>query len=142
MIIDAIKSAFARAKKQGWEKTYWLFDLHDTVISSNYGEGEVEEFFPYAIETLQLLSTRKDICLILFTSSHPEKIQDYLRKFAKLNIRFVYINENPEASNSSYANFDKKFYFNVLFDDKAGFHPMNDWEPVYRYLQQWYGDKN
>lgn len=138
MIIDAIESAFNRAKKQGWEKTYWLFDLHDTVISSNYGQGEVEEFFPFAVETLQLLSSRKDICLILFTSSHPEKINDYLKKFKGFGIDFVYVNENPEASNSHYANFDKKLYFNVLFDDKAGFHPMKDWEPVYRYLTELY----
>jgi len=139
MIIDAIEAAFTRAKKQGWEKTYWLFDLHDTVITSNYGVGEVEEYFPFALETLKILSDREDIVLILFTSSHDEKIKVYMEKFKNLGINFNYINENPEATNSSYANFDVKFYFNVLFDDKAGFHPMKDWEPVYQYLIEYYG---
>ena len=138
MIIDAIEAAFARAKKQGWEKTYWLFDLHDTVIVSHYGKGTVEEYFPFAVETLQLLSKRPDICLILFTSSFQQKIDLYMEKFKALGINFAYVNENPEAENSQYANFDRKFYYNVLFDDKAGFHPLKDWEIVYEYLKKNY----
>lgn len=134
MIIDAIEAALSRAKKMGWEKTYWLFDLHDTVITSTYSLDKAEQFFPFAVETLQLLSAREDICLILFTSSHHKKIAVYLEKFKALEINFSYVNENPEASNSEYANFDQKLYFNVLFDDKAGFHPLKDWEPVYKYL--------
>lgn len=138
MIIDAIKAALARKAEKGWEKTYWLFDLHDTVIVSNYGKGEIEEFFPHAIETLQLLSKQSDICLILYTSSHPRKIDTYMKKFKDLGINFAYVNENPEEGNTEYANFDRKFYFNVLFDDKAGFHPLEDWEKVYDYLKKIY----
>lgn len=138
MIIDAIEAALARAKKQGWEKTYWLFDLHDTVIISNYGAGTKEEFYPFAIETLQMLSERPDICLILYTSSHEQKIAAYLEEFKSMNIHFTYVNENPEATNSHYANFDRKFYFNVLFDDKAGFHPVKEWELVYDFLKKLY----
>ena len=139
MILDAIEAALARAKKQGWEKTYWLFDLHDTVITSSYGKDMVEEYFPFAVETLRLLSERADICLILFTSSHQQKIETYVGKFKALGINFDYINENPEATNSEYANFDRKMYFNVLFDDKAGFHPLKDWEVVYGYLKKLFG---
>ncbi|MCC6643353.1 hypothetical protein IT411_01265, partial [Candidatus Peregrinibacteria bacterium] len=84
----------------------------------------------------KLLSDREDICLILYTSSHMDKAILYREKFAQLGINFVYINENPEAENSAYANFDQKFYFNVLFDDKAGFHPLKDWEVVYEYLKK------
>lgn len=138
MIIDAIRAALERKEKQGWEKTYWLFDLHDTIIVSNYGKGEIEEFFPYAVESLQLLSKRADICLILFTSSHQRKIDTYMEKFKDLGIKFAYVNENPEEGNTEYANFDRKFYFNVLFDDKAGFHPLEDWEPVYNFLKKIY----
>jgi hypothetical protein len=136
MIIDAIEAALTRKEKQGWEKTYWLFDLHDTVISSTYHKDKVEEFYPHALEVSKILNDRKDICLILYTSSHPEKIEVYLEKFKKLGINFEYVNENPEAFNSDYANFDKKFYFNVMFDDKAGFHPLKDWLPVYEYLKE------
>lgn len=138
MIIDAIEAAFARGKKQGWEKTYWLFDLHHTIVASNYGEGTEEICYPFALETLKLLSAREDICLILYTSSHPEKVKEYLGKFKEMGINFKYVNENPEANNSNYANFDSKFYFNVLFDDKAGFLPLKEWELVYNYLKEYY----
>ena len=141
MIIDAIENAFARAKKQGWDKTYWLFDLHDTLIVSHYNSESVQEFFPYALESLQLLSKQADICLILFTSSHPQKVAQYLEKFRSLGVNFSYVNENPEAPNSQYANFDRKFYFNVMFDDKAGFHPLKDWKLVYEFLQHRYANQ-
>ncbi|MGL5831504.1 MAG: hypothetical protein ACRCZE_05160 [Candidatus Altimarinota bacterium] len=135
MIIDAIEAALARKELQGWEKTYWLFDLHDTVISSTYHKDKVEEFYPHALEVLRILNDREDVCLILFTSSHEDKIEVYLEKFKGLGIKFEYVNENPEATNSDYANFDRKLYFNVLFDDKAGFHPLKEWKLVRDYLE-------
>jgi hypothetical protein len=27
--------------------------------------------------------------------------------------------------------YEQKFYFNVLFEDKAGFDPMREWKEVY-----------
>jgi len=37
------------------------------------------------------------------------------------------VNENPEVLNLKYGCYDKKPYFNVVFEDKAGFDPMTDW---------------
>ncbi len=108
------------------------------MIVSNYRKGKLEEFFPFAVESLQLLSKQSDICLILYTSSHQRKIDTYLEKFKNLGIKFAYVNENPEECNTEYANFDRKFYFNVLFDDKGGFDPLEDWEPVYNFLKKLY----
>ena len=45
-------------------------------------------------------------------------------------IKFDYINENPLEVNSELSDFSKKFYFNILLDDKAGFYPKEDWQIV------------
>ena len=58
MIVDAIKKALERAIKKGWEETYWFIDIHDTVLKPSYKRGEVStEFFPFAKETLQILTS-------------------------------------------------------------------------------------
>ena len=33
--------------------------------------------------------------------------------------------------------YEKKFYFNVLIDDKAAFDPESDWEPLYHLLMKY-----
>ena len=37
------------------------------------------------------------------------------------------MNENPECGNTSYADFTRKPYFNIMIDDKAFFQPRTDW---------------
>lgn len=131
-IIHAIESANKIAKERGWEKTFWAFDIHGTIIKPNYKYGNVpKEFYPYAKQTLQLLSKRDDIVMILYTCSHPHEIEEYLKMFAEHDIYFKHINENPDVKTEGYGCYDKKFYFNVLFEDKAGFNPNEDWQKVY-----------
>jgi hypothetical protein len=135
MILNAIRNAFATQQKRNWEKTYWAFDIHGTMILPNYQAGNIPtEFYPFAKETLQEISKRKDICLILYTCSHPHEIVDYLAYFKSLGIRFDYVNKNPEAENTAYGNYTDKLYFNVLFEDKAGFNPETDWEAVLNFM--------
>ena len=43
--------------------------------------------------------------------------------------------ENPEIESNRYANFTKKFYYDILLDDKAGFEP-NDWFEIYNFLSK------
>ncbi|MGD1845624.1 MAG: hypothetical protein ACFB10_09555 [Salibacteraceae bacterium] len=88
------------------------------------------EFYPEALETLQMISQRADICRILYTSSRPEEIKHYLQYFKDHGIHFDYSNQNPEVPSLGYGYFEEKFYFNVLFDDKAGFDPYEDWKLV------------
>lgn len=87
------------------------------------------EWYKHAVEVMQILSKRDDISLILFTCSHPSEIEKYIEYFNSYNIKFDYINENPEVKTDTqgYGNYDKKFYMNILFDDKAGFDPHTDW---------------
>lgn len=136
MILNAINKAFAKVESTAWTKTYWAFDLHETIIKPNWLEGVIPtEFYPYAKEAMQLISTRKDIVRIMYTCSHPNEIVQYKEFFAANDIHFDYVNENPEVINEKYGYYDKKPYFNVLFEDKAGFDPAS-WKDVIERLEQ------
>lgn len=124
---------FKAMKSRGWDKTYWFFDIHSTILKPNYKEGDIpKEFYPLAKEVLQMISDRDDVCMMLYTCSHPHEIQEYLDFFNSNGINFKYVNENPEVANSqtSYGCYDNKPYMNVLFEDKAGFDPDKDWKKV------------
>ena len=130
MITKAITKAFAVANKRGWDRIYWAIDLHDTVLKSTYTVESAKEFYPGAVDTLQLLTARKDIVLIMYTSSHVADIVEYVKLFKANDIRFDYVNENPQVPNTEYADFRTKMYFNVLVDDKAGFDADTDWKDI------------
>ena len=137
MVINAIKRMFAHSFEKEWFETYWAFDLHGTIIKPNYKKGDTSvEYYPFAKETLQLLSKRPDVKMILWTSSYPEEIEHYISKFESDEIHFDAINKNPGISskNGNFGYYDDKFYFNVLFEDKAGYLPEREWKLVYDYL--------
>jgi len=77
----------------------------------------------------------------MYTCSHPHEIQQYLDFFEKNNISFKYVNENPEVVDGAYGYYQDKFYFNVLFEDKAGFE-TKEWIDVKDYIQEYYDEKN
>ncbi|TND09536.1 MAG: hypothetical protein FD123_1127 [Bacteroidetes bacterium] len=137
MITKAIHNAFRFARDRQWEKTYWAVDIHGTMIIPNYRGGEIpKSFYPYAVEALQLVSRRDDVCLILYTCSHPHEIDEYLEYFRTHEIHFRFVNENPEVENGAYGCYNDKPYFNVLFEDKAGFDPEEDWKHVHDLMLQ------
>jgi hypothetical protein len=128
MITRAIENCLRNAKEKGWDKTYWAFDIHGTILKPNYKRDEISrEFYPHAIEVMQLLSKRTDIVKILYTCSYPHEIEEYLEYFAEHDIHFDHINRNPEITDGGYGYYKDKFYFNVLMDDKAGFDGETDW---------------
>ncbi|PTB98046.1 hypothetical protein C9994_00380 [Marivirga lumbricoides] len=138
MITKAIKKAFELAKTRGWDKTYWAIDIHETILEPNWSDNELPtKFYPLAKEALQILTCRRDICCILYTCSHPSEIEKYCALFAAHNIYLSYVNENPEVINKRYGNYSKKPYFNVLFEDKAGFDALSDWKKVISALEQY-----
>lgn len=132
----SIIRALQLKKKRGWDKIFFAIDLHDTITWSSYTKNEAaeKEFFPYAIDALQVLSERKDVVLILYTSSYSEYLKDYLDTFTQNGIYFKYLNENPECPSTDIGDFSKKFYFNVLLDDKAGFNPILDWKKIHNLI--------
>ncbi len=136
MITKAITNCLQLSKAKAWAKTYWAFDIHGTILKPTFKGGELStEFYPLAKETLQLLSTKKNIVRILYTCSYPEELIEYLRYFKAHGIHFDYVNENPDVCAGAYGHYDRKFYFNILFEDKAGFDPLTDWEPVLQLIK-------
>jgi len=133
-----IDKMFKHAFEKQWFETYWAFDVHGTILRPNFRKDHFHaDFYPWAKETLQLLSKRKDIILILTTSSYPNEIEYYLNVFEENNIHFKYVNENPEIDSfkGNFGDYTKKYYFNVLFEDKSGFDPETEWKPVYELLE-------
>jgi hypothetical protein len=142
-ILNAIiKNHFEYKEKRGWDKTYWFFDIHGTILKPNYTYGNTpKDFYPYAKETLQFLSKLPDICMILYTCSHPHEIEEYIKLFEENDIKFQYVNDNPEIVTdvNGYGCYDKKPYVNVLFEDKAGFDPETEWKLVLFLMREKYG---
>jgi hypothetical protein len=139
MIDHSIKAAHDRMIEKKWDKIYVLVDIHNTVFRPSYRNKETYMWFDGAKETLQYMTKCKQICLILWTSSHEDKIKEYLDVFEANDIHFDYVNENPEVANDDLSCFDKKLYFNIGIDDKFGFWAENgDWEIVNMRLRQFF----
>lgn len=138
-IIKTIRRSIEYAKSKQWYEVYWAFDLHGTILVPNHIKGNVDtEFYPYAKEAMQIISNRNDIILITNTSAFDDELESYIKMFDENGIYFKYFNENPEIDhcNGSFGNYDKKFYFNVLFEDKAGFFP-EDWYDVFQCMKEY-----
>jgi hypothetical protein len=138
MIGKAIHKAFAIAKTRNWEKIFVAVDIHDTAVVSNYSGNRIPTmFYPNAKEVLQYLSERPDVTLIMYTSSHPHEMLKYKGFFEENGVYFKFINENPDCPSTGYGCYDKKFYFNVLIEDKAGFDAEVGWEEVRKEFEKY-----
>jgi len=136
-IVKALEKAYEEKERKHWPVIFFAFDIHGTMIKPNYQVGNIPtDFYPMAKETLQLISRQSDVVMILYTCSHPHEIDKYLTFFRENDIHFKYVNENLDVATNidGYGNYDKKPYFNVLFEDKAGFDPETDWSDAYNYL--------
>ena len=135
-----IEKMFNRAKDKQWYETYWFFDLHGVISIPDYRKTIKEiTYYQYAKETLKYITKhRPDVIMILFTSSYPDEIKTYIDIFENDGIHFKYINENPEIVDAKgcFGYYDKKPYYNVLIDDKAGFNPLRDWKPILKYFKK------
>lgn len=138
MIDTFIKKMFSNAFKKEYFETYWAIDLHGVVFKPNHRKEKLEaEFYPWAKKTLQLMTKRKDIVMIISSSSYPEEIEYYQKVFKENDIHFKYINENPDidTAKGNFGYYKDKFYFNVMFEDKAGFDPYYYWKLIYSTLK-------
>jgi hypothetical protein len=136
MNVFNIERAFSDKITRKWEKLFICVDLHDTVIQGKYSLNSTgAEYLPNAIKVLQNLSKRKDIVLILWTSSHVAPITKVLDKLEKQGVHFKYVNCNPECPDNKLCDFSKKFYMNIILDDKAGFE-KDDWFLVEKELKR------
>lgn len=134
-VLKAIARARNRRYEKGWDKTYWLIDWHDTMAQGSYDKDKLSvNFYPFALEVLQHLSNMPDQRLIIWTSSYPEDIMDFLQVLSGMGVSFDYHNGNPEVTNTNFGYFNEKPYFDIIVDDKAGFDADTDWELIYQSL--------
>jgi len=123
-------------KDRNWEKIFFAIDFHDTIMPGSYTKDDgTDAFYPKAIEVLKMLTERSDCTLILWTSSHEDYVQKHIDRMKVLGVEFDHFNCNPECPSTELCNFDGKFYFNVLIDDKAGFDGNTDWQVVEEALE-------
>jgi len=135
-ILKPIFKAYQKAELRNWDTIYWAIDLHDTVIKPSYDNDVDGEFYPYAKEVLRMLSNKKHIKLILYSCSYDEPMRIFIEEMKQEGIIFDFFNENPEAKDTTYGTYEKKLYFNIILEDKAGFEPEKDWEVIYNYLSR------
>lgn len=121
---------------KGWKHLYFMVDVHNTIIKPTYDSSDRFEYFPYAQETLRLLSSRSDVKLIMWTSTYPVTIESYQEQFKDSGIIFDFVNENSDIKNDSIRYFDTKFFYDIGIDDKFGFEAEKDWKEVYEYLKR------
>jgi len=162
-ISKVFEQALLRRLDRNYPNLYVAVDLHGTILNptqetkfewkdggekpseSIYSIGvRKEEPYLYAFETLKLI-TRKFpyIKLILWTSGKPEKAKPFvIDLLINEGIRFWYINENPDFPGNNYTDFSKKFCFDVLLDDKAGFDPNTDWLELLNFLEKYPADSS
>ena len=78
MLYKWIDKMFEHSFEKRWFETYWAFDIHGVIFRPNHRKNSKDaEYYPMAKETLQLISARKDIVMIMSTSSYPEEIEYY-----------------------------------------------------------------
>jgi len=127
MIYKSIIDAFKEKIQRKWNVLYFAIDLHGTIIQKYKGNEIVP--YKYVTDVLIQLSNSPEITLILFTSTYPENLKTFYDWCKEWDINFKYLNENPDCPNNSTGDFTKKFYYNVLIDDRAGFDP-EEWIDV------------
>ena len=82
-IAKAFEVAFNRKIEKNWEKIYVVVDIHDTILRACYENEETYDYYPYSREALQLMTSREDICLILWSGCYAEKMNEYRAHFAE-----------------------------------------------------------
>jgi len=126
-LYKSIKQAYQNAVDRKWDTLYVMVDIHGTISESNYRDCE-SPFYPQAIIALQYLSSLPEVFLALYSCGYDSDLDIYKKKLRALGIHFKTANYTP-VENTKTGCFDKKPYFNVLIDDKAGFDPK-DWDKV------------
>ena len=130
MIDKAIHRAYDTMHKRKWDKIYWAVDLHGTCLESNYKNSDFNFINEECIDTLRYLSSLPESVIIVWSACYDSDFEKVKALFNKHEINIHYFDENLSIQNTATGNFDQKFYFSVLLDDKAGFDPDTDWTKV------------
>ena len=134
-IIKAIRAAEQKQKDRNYDYIYWCVDVHGVILTPTYDlNNKGATFYPYCLDTLGLLTDLIEHKIILWTSSHDVAIESVVKQLEQEDIKIDFINHNPQYTKTDLCDFTKKFYFDILLDDKAGFEAETDWKHIYDYL--------
>ena len=133
MFKELLIKQYNRLIERNWDTLYFIVDVHEVILKPNYTKL-ADEYYPLSKETLQMLSNRPEVCLVMWTASKKEDRKKYLDFFRNDGILFKYCNENPEIPEiTSWGDYRTKMYANVGLDDKFGFSPEKHWEQIYNF---------
>ena len=122
MIHNAIRKAYEQFESRKWDSIYFALDIHGTVADSDY-HNVSSALYDTCIEPLQVISHLPEVKIILFSCCYEANYPAYFDLFAKNEIKITYFNENPDVQNTTTGCFDRKFYYNLIAEDKGGFDP-------------------
>lgn len=132
-----LKEALIEAAKKQYDHIEVAVDLHGTLIDTelyNKWDGTPEEKFAHSVYTESLaplvaLTKHKSVKVFLYSAT---RVIDLLRiKMALERMYGIEVSLNSSVSTTTKGqDFDRKPYFSVLFDNKAGFDPKSDWAEV------------
>ena len=142
-IIRVFERERKKMKERGWDKIYVLVDLHGTVFEASYNrDTEPYKWYLWAKEALKMMSDTPWVNLILWSSSWPDAIGEYLKEMRQYGIKFDQVGTNTEEKSNNLSCFEDKTYFNVGLDDKFGFDPLYDWGDILAWFQMHARDDN
>jgi hypothetical protein len=130
MISKAISRAYQTMVERKWSTIYWAIDLHGTCLKSNYKSTDFEFVNQECIDALRFISSLPETSIIIWSSCYDRDLDKVWAMFKDHGINPQYFNENTAVENTATGDFERKFYFSVLLDDKAGFDPDVDWKIV------------
>lgn len=135
MLETAIKRAYQTMAERNWDTVYWAIDLHGVCLKSNYDNGGYRFINDAALIGLLNISKRPESRIILWSSCHEFEQPAIIAFMESHGVKIHGFNKNPEVQNTKTGNFDTKFYFSILLDDKAGFEPETDWDVISNFLR-------
>jgi|694.fasta_scaffold92649_5 hypothetical protein len=135
-ITKAISTAWQKKRERGHQFIYWCVDVHGVIVTPTYKlNNDGAFFYEVGVEGLQMISSDPTNKIILWSSSYDEPFKAIVKQLSFRNVRVDYVNENPECPSTELCDFSKKFYMDIILDDKAGFEPNEDWELIYQFLK-------
>lgn len=126
-IEKAVLQAYQALPSKGWDKIYWAIDLHGTCIEANYKSQEFKFLDPIIPQVLAHLSALPESKIIIWSSCYPAEQEAVRKLFKDHKIEIFAFNENPAIQNTATGCFDKKPFYSIIIDDKAGFDWREDW---------------
>lgn len=138
-LIKHIQKTYKQKKLKNWKYIYYTIDIHGTIFKPTHDyNNEQFKYYPFAKKTLQLISQQKDTKILLWSSTYPQNITQYINNLKENNINIDFINYNTDIKNNNISDFSFKQYTDIGIDDKFGFNPNNEWKKIYNTLKNIY----